>query len=816
MNNTLYSLLCCMVMITYTNVSGQINLSYQEPNEVITKLVDAPTTPSVSLSPNQKWMALLNRPSHPSIEEVAKKELRLAGIRINPATNGSSRARYYNDVRLKGLEDKRDLAIKNLPEKLRIENVSWSPDGSMMAFTNTVSDGLELWLVEVEEATAQRLTGPMINDAIGGIPYEWISNQKILYKAIPEERTAVPEEPEIAKGPVIQENNGVTAAVRTYQDLLKSPYDQKLFDYYTKAQLFIFDIETEEHQPYLEPGIFNQISPSPNGAYIMVAQLDKPYSYLVPYYRFPFTVRIYDLDGKLVKTIAKIPLAENIPKGFGAVRQGPRRFSWRADVPATLYWVEAQDDGDPSKEVAVRDRLYYLSAPFEGEAEPAIDFKLRYSGIDWGTDDLAIAYEYWWSTRQYITSKWNPKNPTDSKEVLFDRSSEDRYNDPGSFQTARNAFGRSVLLTKEEGQTLLLIGAGASPEGNRPFVDEYDLKSRTTKRLWRAEGAYYEYPVAILDKEEQVLLTRRESKKMPPNYFIRDVKQDKLTQITAFENPYKALEGVTKELVRYYRNDSVALTGTLYLPAGYDKEKDGPLPTLMWAYPREYKSAKAAGQVSGSPHQFVRLYYGSPIFWVTQGYAVFDNFAMPIIGEGEVEPNETFVEQLRAGAKAAIDKLVGLGVTDRNRIGVGGHSYGAFMTANLLVHTDFFAAGVARSGAYNRTLTPFGFQREERTFWEAPDIYFKMSPFMHADKIKSPLLLIHGEADNNSGTFPMQSQRFYAALKGHGATTRLVMLPNESHGYRGRESILHMLWEMDTWLDKHVKNAEVEKAKTQP
>ena len=813
MIRNIFLLLCLMCMFIPVKVDAQ---GYQQPNDVITSLVDAPLTPLLTLSPDKTKIALLARPSHPSIDEVAQKELRIGGIRINPQTNGSSRSRHYNGISLQNLNGKKDILISNLPDQLRAENVSWSPNGTKIAFTNTVVDGIELWLIDVATATAQKLTKAVINDALRGAPINWVSNTKLMYKAIPETRSAKMAAPETTEGPVVQENQGEEAAVRTYQDLLKNPYDEALFDYYATAQLFLYDLESEKHQKFGQPGIHTQMSPSPNGEYIFLTTLEKPYSYLVPYSRFPFAANIFDLEGKIVQTVAKIPLAENIPKGFGATRTGPRSFSWRADVPATLYWVEAQDEGNPKKKVEVRDRLFYLSAPFDGQKQVGIDFKLRYGGISWGDNDLAIANEYWWSTRQSITSQWNPSQPKDSKKVLFDRSTEDRYSDPGRFQFERNSYGRNVLMMKDGGNTLMLVGTGASSEGNRPFVDEYNLKTGKTNRLWRSEAPYYEYPVYILDKTQGVVMTRRESKKEPANYFIRDLGKEKITQVTSFENPFKAMEGVSKELIKYQRKDGVNLTGTLYLPAGYDKEKDGPLPTLMWAYPREYKSAKAAGQVSGSPHQFVRLYYGSPIFWVTQGYAVFDNFAMPIIGEGDEEPNETFVDQLYSGAEAAIDKLVDMGVTDRDRIGVGGHSYGAFMTANLLAHTDLFAAGIARSGAYNRTLTPFGFQREERTFWEAPEIYFKMSPFMHADKIKEPILLIHGEADNNSGTFPMQSKRFYAALKGHGATARLVMLPHESHGYRGRESILHMLWEQDSWLEKHVKNANKEMKPVKP
>lgn len=800
----LLSLLCLILSLP---VSGQDAAAYQQPDQTIIDLVDAPPTPVVSLSPAKNVLILLESPSYPPVAELAREELRLAGLRIDPATNGGSRSSYYTNLRIKDISKKQDREVKGLPESPRMENISWSPDGSRIAFSNTVENGLELWVIDVASATAQKLTEPVLNDALGGAPFEWLSdNQTILYKAVLKDRGPRPEKAEIPSGPVIQSNDGKEAPARTYQDMLKNPHDEEVFAYFATSQLMTLDLRTGQSSPLLEPGILYDLEPSPDGNYFLLTTINKPFSYLVPYYRFPQTVMIYDRQGKEIKTIAKIPLTEEMPKGFDAEREGPRSFTWRADAPATLYWVEARDGGDPKKEADIRDEVLFLKAPFNGESQKALALQYRYRGISWGNDGVAIAYERWWSSRKEVISRWSPGKPSSEKTVLFDRSYEDSYTDPGDFETTTNQYGRRVLLTNDGGNTLYLTGTGASPEGYRPFVDEFDLKMQQTKRLWRSEAPYYESPSSILDAEKGIVLTRRESQEEPQNYFLRDLKKGKLTQLTHFENPYKALKGVTKELVKYQRADGVELSGTLYLPAGYDKDRDGPLPVFMWAYPREYKSADAASQVRSSPYSFIRLSYGSPLFWVARGYAVFDGFSMPIIGEGDEEPNDSFVKQLNMNAEAAVNKLAEMGVGDRNRLAVGGHSYGAFMTANLLAHTNLFAAGIARSGAYNRTLTPFGFQSEERTYWEAPEIYYNMSPFMHADEIKEPILLIHGQADNNSGTFPVQSERFYAALKGHGATTRLVMLPYESHGYRGRESILHMLWEMDQWLEKHVKN----------
>jgi len=795
-----------LIILTGPALRAQAPAGYQTPPAAIADLIDAPQTPLVSVNGAGDWMLLLERPGYPAIEELAEPELRIAGLRINPRNNGPSRSSSYTGLIFKEIATGKAYPVLGLPDVARIENVSWSPDGQHIAFTLTHRDGLELWVADVDSRSARRLTERRVNDALRGTPYEWFpDNKTILAKLTAADRGDAPYQPEVPQGPVVQETAGSKAAVRTYQDLLEDPHDEALFAYYTGSQLTLVDVETGEQQAFGPAGIITETAISPDGNYVFTGTIQRPFSYLVPYYRFPVTYELRDRSGQLVKQVADIPLAEDIPKGFGAVREGPRNFSWRDDRPATLTWVEAEDGGDPAVEAEVRDRLYVLEAPFSGSPQASIGFGLRYGGVDWHDDDLAVAYEYWWSTRQRITSRFAPTDPN-SKEVLFDYSSEDRYNDPGDFLTVENEFGRDVLLAGEHGDVLYLTGAGASPEGNRPFLRAYDLNTSQTEELWRNTGAVYEYPIRLLDPEKGLMITRMESTEQPPNYYLYNHKTGRRTALTDFDNPYESLEGIEKQVVQFERKDGVPMQGNLYLPAGYDPKKDGRLPVIIWAYPREYKSAASAGQVSGSPYEFLRLSWGSPVYWVTQGYAVFDRVSMPVIGEGEEEPNDHFRQNLVLNAEGAVDQIVNMGIGDRNRIAVGGHSYGAFMTANLLAHTDLFAAGIARSGAYNRTLTPFGFQREERTYWEAPEVYYTMSPFMHADKVDEPILLIHGQADNNSGTFPIQSERFYAAIKGLGGTAKLVMLPYESHGYRARESILHMLWEQDQWLNKYVKN----------
>lgn len=785
-------------------VFSQSQPGYKTPDEALVKLLDAPTTPSISIDPTGEWMLQTGIPGLLSISDISAPELRLAGIRINPKTFNQSRSRYYNKLTLTQLKNGKDIEISGLPDNAKLANFTWAPNGKWVAFTHTSETGLELWLLDVKKQKAMQLTSGIVNGSLPQNPVSWIDegNWLVFLKAVNKEKP-VPAQPAVPSGPIIQESFGSQTALRTYQDLLNNPYDEKLFEFYTTSQPVKINLKKETTPIGIE-GIYRAVKPSPDGRFILVEMIHKPFSYLVPYRYFPVKCEIWDNDGNLFRELFDLPLTENLPKGFGAVPKGPRNINWRSDKPAMLYWVKAMDGGDPKKEAVVRDRLFLFDYPFDDSGKPHLAFKYRFGNIYWGTSEFAIAMEWWWENRTELISSFNPDGNPKEKTTLFEYNWQDEYKHPGSFVTSSNAWGHQVLLVSEKENALYLKGRGATPEGYKPFVDKYSIAGKNTRRLWQSNDPYYEYPLAFADAEKEIIITRRESKTDPPNYFSRSLQNGVVTQLTNFPNPYPEMLEVRSQLVKYKRNDGVQLTGKLFTPPGYSVG-DGLLPVLMWAYPSEYKSAAAAGQVKDSPNTFARIGWYSPIFWVMRGYAVFDDPAMPIIGEGENEPNDNFVEQLAANAEAAIKALDSMAIIDKNKVAIGGHSYGAFMTANLLAHTDLFAAGIARSGAYNRTLTPFGFQAEERSFWEAPDTYFEMSPFSFAHKINEPILLIHGEADNNSGTFPMQSERFYAALKGNGGNARLVMLPAESHSYQARESLLHMLWEMDNWLEKYVK-----------
>ena len=650
------------------------------------------------------------------------------------------------------------------------------------------------------------------------MPYEWMpDSQALLAKVIPAPRGEAPKESDVPTGPDISENLGKVSPAPTYEDMLKTTTDEAIFEFYATSQLAIVPLNGA---PKLLPvkGLLDSVSPSPDGKYAIVSMLHRPFSYTVPDERFPRKTEVITLASGEAKVVHDRPLVDTLPISRDAVEPGPRDYQWRSDVPATLVWVEAADGGLPKPGETLADRVMALPAPFAGQPSTLFEASMRVArggfggarGIEWGNDHLAIVTESRFSDRKTAMIAFDPSSPGKTT-TIYAGSSQDRYHNPGRPMTAMNASGHPVLEVTSDGSGIYFVSPGASPKGDQPFVGVIPAAGGTEKILVRSADPYYDEPVALLKGEK--VLVRRESETQSPNYFSAPLAGGEYAQVTRFASPFAGIQMPTKQLLKYKRNDGVDLTATLWLPHGYEKSQ-GPLPTLMEAYPAEFKTRSAASQVSGSPNRFPSFGWGGSAVYFTQtGYAVLENAAIPIIGEGDAQPNDTYVEQLVAGAKAAVDCGVAMGVVDPKRVGVMGHSYGAFMTANLLAHTDIFRAGIARSGAYNRSLTPYGFQNEERTYWQAPQVYAQMSPFSFADKIKTPLLMIHGEADDNTGTYPIQSERFYAALKGQGATVRLVFLPLEPHHYGAHESLQHMLWEMNRWLDIYVK-PEVSPAKT--
>lgn len=783
---------------------SQESITYQKPSNEILELADFQRPPSVIMDSKKETMIFVYRPTYKSLEELNRKDMKLAGLRIDPKTNISSTVSYIEDIKIKKTEEKQEREVEGLPNNLKLANFSFSPDEKFLGFTNTVTAGVELWALELATGKAIRITQANLNASMGS-PYTWFRDSKsLLVNILPKHRPALLEATsDLPTGPTVATSTGEVSQNRTYQDLLKTPLDETNFETLTQSNLKKFKLDGTSTPFLKESGIYSDNSFSPDGKYVLITEIIRPFSYMVPYYRFPMKQTVYDLKGNTVKRVNDIPLNEILPKGFSSVRKGKRSIGWRPDVAATLFYTEALDGGDQAVEVDFRDEVFTWDAPFTESPKSLVKLVNRYGGFDWGDKDNAFVYEHWYDTRN-IKAHWI--NPSSGKtRLLYDRNYQDIYTDPGDFHTEKNQFGmKTVEISKNK---VYLTGKGYTSEGQFPFIEEMDLATFKKKRLYTVKSTdRKEDIIDILDIKKGDILIMDQSPSDYPNFYRKNYKNDKTTALTHFKNPFESLEGIYKEVINYKREDGVDLSGTLYLPAGYDKEsKAEKLPLLIWAYPREYKDKSTAGMSTQNPNSFTYPYYGSFVYWVTKGYAVLDNAAFPIVGEGEEEPNDSFIEQLVANGKAAIDAVDDLGYIDRKKVGVGGHSYGAFMTANLLSHSDLFACGISRSGAYNRTLTPFGFQSEQRNYWDDPELYNTMSPFMNADKMKTPMLLIHGEEDNNSGTYTEQTKRYFAALKNLGAPVRMVLLPKESHGYVAKENILHLLWEQDVFLEKYLK-----------
>jgi dipeptidyl aminopeptidase/acylaminoacyl peptidase len=773
---------------------------YRTPPEVVRKILDAPRLPMLTASPDGSLLLLAEGQGLPTIADLSQPMLRLAGLRINPVTNGTFTASRGAGALILVDAASGGRRSLRLPDPANVGGIQWSPRGNRITFTQTTTEGIALWVVEAD-GEPRALTGPVLNGTLGQ-PCAWMPDgQALLCRTVPAERGPAPAAPPLPTGPIVQRNAGRAAPVATFQDLLSSPHDEALFEHYTTSQLALVDVATGSLTPVGAPGIFLQAGPAPGGHYLLVRRVTRPYSYQVPVSSFAQEAEVWTLRGERVVTIAGIPLAENVP--VDGVRTGPRSFEWRPGEEATVVYVEALDGGDNRRPAEERERLVSLAAPFTTPLELG-RLGFRYAGIMWGRDGVAMVSEYERRTRRARTWRIDTSQPSAGWRIIMDRSREDRYGDPGTPALTSDSAGQTVLLQSDDGKWIYLYGAGASPAGDRPFLDRMNLESRKTERLWQSAADAYESVAEVLDTRGRTVVLRRESSTTPANYVLRDLRATTAPlPITNLENPAPELASVRREVVTYARPDGVKLSGTLYYPAGYEEGQK--VPVIFWIYPAEFVSADAAGQVSGSAQRFVLPGGASHLFLLTQGYAVLDNPTLPVVGGDSA--NDTYVQQTVASAQAAIDYLTQRGIAD-GRFGVGGHSYGAFATANLLAHSDLFKAGVARSGAYNRTLTPFGFQNEQRTFWEARDVYLAMMPFAYADKINEPILLIHGMADNNSGTFPIQSERMYAALKGHGATVEYVQLPFESHGYAARESVMDVVARMIEWFDKYVKGAD--------
>jgi dipeptidyl aminopeptidase/acylaminoacyl peptidase len=787
--------------------------------EVVTSLVLAPPRSVVSLSPDARTLLVARPHGPPTLAEMAEKELRLAGVHVDPLRHGESCRAYYIALTLLDVSDASQREVAGLPQPLRVDHFVWSPDGAWVALDLVQEHEHRLWLLDVRAASARPCGACRLN-SVAGVPLEWMpDSQSVLCTAVPPGYGPPPDQGERAarlEEVVVYESGGRVVAARTFPDLLASSLDEELFEYYLTTQLMRVDLRGES-QPLGPPGMWTHVVASPDGQFLLVRCWERPFSRRVPAAAFPARYEVWDRDGLQRTTLASLPLAEEVPPISNAVRPGRRWFGWRSDAPAELVGVEALDHGDPRRAAPHRDRLFRLEPPFDGPGEVLLDLELRLHSVAWCHGDLALVGETWWKRRRHRMWCLQPQRRGAAPRLLFDRSFEDRYNAPGHPMTRCDSAGHRRLVCDPSGETVFFVGAGASPSGSRPFVDTWHIPSGQVRRIWQSQPPWYDVPLQFLDAGCAQLLVTRESTDQPPNALLLTLAETPTgspaglraiassRMLTHFPHPTPALRDAKPEVLRYTRSDGVACFARLYVPPGYQDDA-GRLPLLVWAYPVEYKDPDAAGQLTLSPFRFVPVYPWSPLIWLTQGYAVLYGPSMPVVGPDDQEPNDRLIEQLVDNAAAAVRAVVERGVADPERAAIGGHSYGAFMAVNLLAHSELFCAGIALSGAYNRTLTPFGFQTEDRTLWQAPEVYWRVSPLMHADRIRRPLLLVHGRKDENPGTWPQQSEWMFQALQGHGAVARLVLLPYEGHVYQARESLLRLAQEVFAWLETHVKH----------
>ena len=780
-------------------------MAYQTPASDIVSIIDAPPTPAASLGPGRRFVALVHYESHPPVAHLARPYLPLAGVRLDPAITGRQRTRRLTGLSVIALPGGQPRRIE-LPEGKSVSVPVWAADGRRFAFTVDEADGIAVWVADAQAATAAEVPGLRVRDVLGGDPTSAASTLRWSRDGTTLLALATPPEP-LQPGPEpiepqVEESAGKRSQMATFQDLLRTQADEDVFEALATTVPLRVDPESGASAELGPPGLYYHIAESPDGEHLLVYRLQRPFSFRVPYPYFARRVEVWSAAGELERVIADLPVSDEVPRQ--GVPTGPRMVSWEESVPASLIWAEALDGGDPMVKADHRDQIFRLPAPFD--TEPAAAILVQHRCLGWfdmaGPGQLLVTEHD--RDRRWLTSRLCDLAAPDTAKVIFDHSADEAYLDPGSPMMTVHPDGTRTVL--QDGHRIYLRGDGASPEGDRPFLDQLDLSDLRTQRLFRSPADAYEQVLGFVAEDRESVLIWHESKIEPPNLAVARLDGSEVSMLTSWPDPHPQLTGMDKRLLSYDRGDGVQLTGMLHLPPGYDADRDGRLPLVIWAYPLDYGDAATAGQVRGTTERFTRLSASDPIWFVLRGYAVLQGATMPVIGDPETM-NDTYVEQIGAAAEAHIAALAEMGIADPGRVAVGGHSYGAFMTANLLAHTDLFAAGIARSGAYNRSLTPFGFQTERRNFWEAMAVYDRVSPFRYADQITTPLLLIHGARDANSGTFPIQSERLFQAIQGTGGIARLVLLPHESHGYVARESVLHMLAEQFGWLERWLGSA---------
>ena len=516
MNRKSFHLAALVLLLALAGKAALGQGSYKLPPQNVLDVLNAPAIPGASVSPTRERIALLEPLRYPPISELAQPMLRLAGLRINPNTNGQHRQPYAVKLTLKSVADGRETPVV-FSSDAKLVSPQWSPDGKYLAVGNITPTGVELWFVDAASGKAQKVRNVFVNTAFGG--FSWVDSHSVIANLVSAKRGPAPAYQNLTPTePNIQETTGRRGAVQTFQDLLKSPNDEKLFEYYATSQTAIVDVNGKIRE-IGQPGIYDSADLSPDGKYVLVTRIHRPFSYLFPASRFPKEVEIWDTAGKLVYKVASIPLQDELP--VQGVPVGPRSVAWIPTEPATLMWAEALDGGDPRKKVTPRDKLMKFAAPFAGQPAELLKVEQRYQGRAFGErDGLMLFYDVNRDTQRRRTFMTDYHDGSNVK-LVSDLNVNDRYNDPGQPVMKMLPSGNNVI--RQSGDFIFLTGNGASEQGDRPFLRRLDLKTLKTDEIFRSGTDIYESVVAVIDDTGTRFITRKESTTMPPNLYLRQV-----------------------------------------------------------------------------------------------------------------------------------------------------------------------------------------------------------------------------------------------------------------------------------------------------
>jgi dipeptidyl aminopeptidase/acylaminoacyl peptidase len=790
---TLAGFVLCLCASALTPCAAAGSGGYRQPPQDVVAIIAARKPPLISVAPDRRQAILAEPEGFTRLEDLARPAVSVDGRRFDLGSHARRGMVHYSGLTLLALGTGESRRLP-LADNARIGYPQWSPRSDRLAFGVFAPTGVELWHAGTEDMQPVKVEGLRLNTA-GGRSFVWMPDgQRILCRLVAAGADGMPRLPLSIPGPIVLEATGSRqpAAMRAVG---RNPHEHQLFNYFMRSQLAIANTSTGELAPIGVPDLYGDIAPSPDGNFILVTRMtppgDAPDVGLSP----ADTLEVWTASGQIVSSLL------SSPEAVSTEARKRRGFRWQHTASATLQWIEDMFPSDGLRAGTGGERLMVLAAPFSAAPREVFRSEHAITGIDWvDASESAIVHVYDEQERRAAAWLVDLRRPGAEARSLWTRHIDDRYDDPGRPMTKRNAAGLDVVI--QEHGDIYMSARGVTPQGERPFVSRWSLTEMDGEVLWRSSEGTYAEAIALLDDEEPRLLIRHEAATMPPNYAVVGLRGGPRRELTSFRSPGAETFRVRKEVVTFPRADGIMLQATLYSPM--QKADEERLPLVLWAYPRTYADAQRAGQVSRSGDHFSAFDRAIPAFLAMHGFAVMDQVSMPIV-RADRGAGRSFSEQVVASARAAIDKAVEMGVADPQRVGVAGHSFGAFMTVSLLAHSELFKAGVAFSGAYNRTLTPFGFQTERRTLWEAPNMYMEMSPLMYAHRITAPLLLVHGSQDENRGTTPMQSERLFQAIMGQGGTAKLVMLPYEGHVYRARESVLHSAAEMLEWFSLHLR-----------